>query len=215
MAELPAACHVVGGTRSWLPSHGSLPHPAPGMGHRPCARARLVSIPSRRMVLGHVLLPSWASVSPLMDIKLLAGSCSTPQPRPAPSTMRYGLTLLAPLLTQHGSAWKQQTSAQAAGDTSAPQARQERGSLPWAGQEGARRALGSQLGKRECLDPRAAQPAASPATPSANLAALSSPHCRTSSGPHSILHSRAAPRQLGSFAPTVPKSTQRGGEGHP
>lgn len=79
VAELPAACPVAGGTCSQLPSHGSPPHPAPRIVHRPCVRAWLVSTPSSSVVLGHVLLPSRASVSPLVDIKLSVGSCSAPQ----------------------------------------------------------------------------------------------------------------------------------------
>lgn len=67
-------------TCSQHPPHGSPPHPAPGMGHRPYARAWLVPIPSSSMVLVHILLPSWASVSPLMDIKLCR-ELLTPQPQ--------------------------------------------------------------------------------------------------------------------------------------
>lgn len=79
VAELPAARPVVGGTRSQLPSHGCPQHPVPRIVHRPCVRAWLVSTPSSSMFLGHVLLPSCASVSPLVDIKLSVGSCSAPQ----------------------------------------------------------------------------------------------------------------------------------------
>lgn len=62
---------------------------------------------------------------------------------------------------------------------------------------------GSQRGKKEGLNPRAAQPAASPANPAANLTLP-----RTGSGPHSIAHSRAAPGQLGSATPMAPKGTE-------
>lgn len=61
----------------------------------------------------------------------------------------------------------------------------------------------SQLGRREGLNPRAAQPAASSANHAANLIL-----CTTGSCPHSIPHSRAAPRQLGSVTSMAPKSTQ-------
>lgn len=46
--------------------------------HRPCVRARLVSIPSSSVGHRNVLLPSWASVSPFVDTKLFVGSCSHP-----------------------------------------------------------------------------------------------------------------------------------------
>lgn len=116
----------------------------------------------------------------------------------------YRLTpaLLPP---QHGQGWQQPTFAGAAGDTSALPAWQEK-SLPWAGQEGARGVHGCQLGKREDLDPQAAQPAASPATPSANLATLSSPRA----GPAPVPTTSSSPRQqLGSVPLTAPKSTQQ------
>lgn len=55
-------------------------HTLLSLGHRPCVRARLVSILSSSVVYGHILLPSWASVSPLVDMKLFVGSLMPPQP---------------------------------------------------------------------------------------------------------------------------------------
>lgn len=82
----------------------------------------------------------------------------------------------------------------------------------------------STLGKESPLLPAGEERASAPQGSPASCTPSNSQHksacaqltpCRTGSGPHSILRSRAALRQLGSVARTAPKSTHHGGEGHP
>lgn len=160
-----------------------LPASIPWVFSTPCScwaidpvRARLLSIPSSSVGYGCVLLPSWASVSPFVDIKLFVGAAHTQLwlPRAVFGNAATGITA-----HPAGRGWKEPTASPGCCRYSRSTSPAGEGT-PAFGTVGSGKES-SQLGKREVLKPGAAQPAAPSANPAANLTLR-----RTGSGPHSI-----------------------------